>query len=229
MGTRRLPTQSVCCLSVIGATVGCVDAFGRTSNFKTGYSVAGCSCAPWRASLEHFMKRWFSSSHLKTLLSSFAALCSLLCIAQVADAEVGRTPGSPGVNREGAFTYNIPIWAPPGPKGLQPNISLTYNSQGGNGYLGVGWSLGGLSSIYRCNKSFAQDGTGGPVTLTASDVFCLDGQRLRLTGGTYGVAGSTYTDRNRQFLARHRLCGDRRQRPGVLHRSRSQRADLHVW
>jgi hypothetical protein len=109
-----------------------------------------------------------------------------------AHAAVGRTPGAFAVSRAGAATYTIPIWAPPGPQGLQPNIALTYNSGRGLGYLGIGWSLGGLSSIYRCNQTDAQDGTPGSVTLTNSDMFCMDGKRLRLISGTYGLAGSVY-------------------------------------
>jgi YD repeat-containing protein len=107
-------------------------------------------------------------------------------------AAVGRTPGSFSVANTGAATYTIPIWAPPGPKGMQPNIALVYNSQEGNGYLGVGWNLSGLSFISRCNLTFAQDAAPAPVSLLTGDGYCLDGQRLRLTSGTYGTAGSTY-------------------------------------
>jgi hypothetical protein len=72
-------------------------------------------------------------------------------------------------------------------------LALVYNSRAGNGYLGVGWTLSGLSAIYRCNKTFAQDGAGAAVTLTESDGYCLDGQRLRLTStGNYGQDTSTY-------------------------------------
>ena len=137
------------------------------------------------------MKKWVPLSCMKVALVFVTVLCGLWH-SEVAEAVVGRTPGNSTVTRSGAFVYNIPIWAPPGPRSLQPNIALSYDSQSPNGYLGVGWGLSGLSSIYRCNHSFAQDGIGGAVTLTASDVFCLDGQRLRLTSGTYGVAGSTY-------------------------------------
>src|SRR6185312_5689746 len=104
----------------------------------------------------------------------------------------GRTVGSFSVSPTGAATYTVPIWTPPGPHGLQPHLALVYNSQAGNGYMGVGWNLAGLSSISRCNLTVAQDGISQATTLTAADGLCLDGQRLRLTGGTYGVAGSTY-------------------------------------
>ena len=109
-----------------------------------------------------------------------------------AHANVGRTPATFHVDRYGAATYTVPIWAPRGPNGLEPQIALTYDSQGGSGYMGVGWSVSGISSIYRCNRTTAQDGTPAPVALTSSDAFCLDGERLQLTGGSYGVAGSTY-------------------------------------
>jgi RHS repeat-associated protein len=105
---------------------------------------------------------------------------------------VGRTVGSFAVSATGAATYSIPIWAPPGPHGMQPNMALVYSSQSSNGYVGVGWNLAGLSSIYRCNLTYAQDAAPAPVSLSTSDGYCLDGQRLRLTSGTYGTAGSTY-------------------------------------
>ncbi len=105
----------------------------------------------------------------------------------------GRTEGVFGVSSLGAATYRVPIWLPPGPRGLQPDLALTYNSQDDNGVIGVGWSLSGLSSIERCNKTKAQDGSAGSVALTTADRFCLNGNRLRLTSATdYGVAGSTY-------------------------------------
>jgi len=75
---------------------------------------------------------------------------------------------------------------------MQPDISLSYDSGSGIGPLGVGWSLGGLDAITRCNLTVAQDTTPAPVQLVASDGYCINGNRLRLTGGAYGTAGSTY-------------------------------------
>jgi YD repeat-containing protein len=137
------------------------------------------------------MKKWAPLNCVTVALVFAAVLCGLWN-SEVAGAAVGRTPGNSTVTATGSFQYNIPIWAPPGPHGLQPNIALTYDSRQSMGYVGVGWGLSGLSSIYRCNQTFAQDPAPGPVTLTQSDVFCMDGQRLRLTSGTYGAAGSTY-------------------------------------
>ena len=105
---------------------------------------------------------------------------------------VGRTTGSHGVSDTGAATYAIPIWTPPGIRGIEPQLALTYASGTADSLLGPGWSISGLSSINRCPRTWAQDGAAGPVTLTMNDKFCLDGNRLRSTGGTYGAANSTY-------------------------------------
>jgi RHS repeat-associated protein len=101
-------------------------------------------------------------------------------------------PGTVSVNQIGAATYNIPIATPPGTAGMTPSLSLNYNSQGGDGSLGVGWSLGGLSSITRCPQTVAQDGFTGGVNNDANDRFCLDGQRLLVISGTYGADGAEY-------------------------------------
>ncbi len=101
-------------------------------------------------------------------------------------------PGSFAVSESGAATYSIDIDVPPGTAGIEPKLSLTYSSQGGNGLLGMGWSLSGLSSITRCPKTVAQDGVRGAVRFNADDRFCLDGQRLIATSGTYGASGTEY-------------------------------------
>lgn len=107
-------------------------------------------------------------------------------------AAVGSTPGSFEVSESGAATYTIPITVPPGTAGMAPNLSLTYNSQGGNGILGIGWSLTGLSSISRCPASIAQDGFKSGINYNSKDRFCLDGQRLVVVNGDYGADGTEY-------------------------------------
>jgi len=131
----------------------------------------------------------------KSVRGSLAALVLVLGTflgSLPAQAAVGRTAGTFAVSPTGATTYTIPIFAPHGPGGVQPNISLVYNSQSGIGFVGIGWSLAGLSAISRCNHTYAQDGAPAPIALATSDGYCLDGQRLRLTGGTYGGDSSTY-------------------------------------
>jgi len=93
----------------------------------------------------------------------------------------GWTEGSLSVNHNGAAEYDVPLWVPDGRRGLQPTLGLHYNSQNGNGLLGVGWSLqAGLSSISPCSRTLARDGRiENPGFGRTDAAYCLDGQRLR--------------------------------------------------
>lgn len=103
---------------------------------------------------------------------------------------VGTTAGSADV-ANGAASYNIPIEIPAGTNGVVPNVSINYNSQGGNGHLGLGWSIGGLSVITRSLKTMYHDGVVESAKF-AGDRFAIDGMRLISKTGAYGGNGSTY-------------------------------------
>lgn len=105
---------------------------------------------------------------------------------------VGAVAGEFRVNESGQATYNIPIYTPKGRGGVQPQVALSYTSQGAKGILGVGWSVSAGSAITRCRQTSEVDGVDKGVDLTYSDRFCLDGQRLILVSGTYGHSNSTY-------------------------------------
>ena len=72
----------------------------------------------------------------------------------------------------GAFATGVSIGIPAF-RGLEPRLSLVYNSSGRNGWLGVGWSLSGFSVIERRGGV-----RRGPPRYDATDVYVLDGQRL---------------------------------------------------
>jgi len=97
---------------------------------------------------------------------------------------VGQIPISSSVSPTGAKCYNVPIEIVPGRQGLQPDISLSYNSQAGNGIMGMGWSLNGISSIERVNKNVFFDGKNDIPAFTKSDAFALDGVKLIKTSET---------------------------------------------
>lgn len=101
----------------------------------------------------------------------------------------GKTEAAAGVSASGAATYTIPISVPQGSGGHSPQLALRYSSQGGNGMMGLGWSVSGTSSIRHCRRTLAHDNT----TATNKDRFCLDGERLMvMPGHTYGAPGSVY-------------------------------------
>jgi RHS repeat-associated protein len=107
----------------------------------------------------------------------------------------GRTSGVFAVSDSGSARYSIPLWSPPGVGRVQLKLSLNYSSRGADGLLGAGWSLGGLSAISRCGRTWAQDGVTQGVSLTTGDRLCLDGQQLKVTAGTAGTpaqGGTTY-------------------------------------
>ena len=117
---------------------------------------------------------------------------------------VGTMKGDPNVTAAGVFTYSIPILLPPGIGTMAPKLSLDYNSQAGNGLLGIGWSLSGVSSIARIPTNLYYDLEVHPVAFNANDALALDGQRLINTGSgsyhssvenfsliqSYGITGS---------------------------------------
>lgn len=100
---------------------------------------------------------------------------------QIADtnAPSAYLPGFGSVRPTGEYRYAIPIQTPPGVAGMRPVLALTYSSRAGDGSLGVGWSLSGLSEIHRCAKTFAIDGKSDGVNYhDPTDALCIDGNRL---------------------------------------------------
>ncbi|MGZ5198335.1 MAG: Ig-like domain-containing protein [Telluria sp.] len=112
----------------------------------------------------------------------------VVSVPHLTDPDAGKLPGELVVTAQGAAAYTIPVVVPPGTAGLQPALTLGYNSSGTNGLLGLGWKLGGLSSIHRCGKTIAQDSSNARISFTASDRLCLDGQRLVLVNNTLSDA-----------------------------------------
>ncbi len=61
---------------------------------------------------------------------------------QIADPSAGIVEiQAPTANQQGDGTLSYPINVPPGRNGLQPQLALQYNNNGGNGWMGQGWEL----------------------------------------------------------------------------------------
>lgn len=97
---------------------------------------------------------------------------------------VGSIPFESTTTQSGGIVYSIPIACTPGKNGLQPNIAIVYNSQGGNGIIGYGWNIGGLSSITRTTRNMYYNGKVASIQMDANDAFILDGIRLLKVGAT---------------------------------------------
>jgi len=92
---------------------------------------------------------------------------------------VGIIEGHHGVSATGAATYNIPIKLPPGTNGMIPDISVNYNSQGGNNIVGYDWGLSAISSISKVNRTFQDDDVNDVPNADYPYNFALDGNKLR--------------------------------------------------
>jgi RHS repeat-associated protein len=79
----------------------------------------------------------------------------------------------PTASPDGGAHLSYPIRLPPGRLGLQPSLNVTYNSQGGNGLLGVGWDLP-ISSI----EVDTRFGVPAYDTNNESETYSLDGDLL---------------------------------------------------
>lgn len=112
--------------------------------------------------------------------------------------DAGTLPGSLSVGMDGAANYRIDVVVPPGTGGMQPRLSLNYSSNGSNGLVGVGWTLGGLSSIHRCPKTIAEEGFPGRISFDTADRLCLDGQKLFQANGV-AQQDASYWSMNAQF------------------------------
>lgn len=106
-------------------------------------------------------------------------------------ALVGNIEGDVNVE-QGNLRYTVPLSTPTGVNGVEPSLSVTYKQGGGNGPLGLGFNLQGLSSLTRCSATKEIDGADKIVSYSLDDQYCMDGQRLVLVSGSSGVDGATY-------------------------------------
>ena len=113
---------------------------------------------------------------------------------------VGEIPLIDGVSSTGARTYDIPISTAVGYK-LSPNITLSYNSQTGDGIAGIGWDISGISSIRLINKNQYYHGESRAADASdTSAVFALDGEPLVLNDSISQVPYVLTTPRSRVLI-----------------------------
>ncbi|WP_160060588.1 RHS repeat-associated core domain-containing protein [Psychromonas sp. L1A2] len=146
----------------------------------------------------------FSSNYLgsfigKILLLRVVSLCAVVFFISSANAVNYTSSGSAQFELSGNLMveggkaiYELPIEIIPGRAGHTPHISLVYNSDMSNGYLGMGWQLQASSVITHCGQNLEKDGVWGGVNFDAEDRYCLDGQRLIAITGYNGANSTEY-------------------------------------
>ena len=134
---------------------------------------------------------------LRIVAISIAATLSLSARAQTEDSDpIPRPAFKLDAERVdpffGSFGTRIPIKVP-AYHGLEPKLELAYNSSGGSGVVGLGWSLVGPSVIER-----KLPGHGAPVyegffvpDPIGPDTYYLDGQELVACGGATSPSCTT--------------------------------------
>jgi len=86
---------------------------------------------------------------------------------------------APSANQNGDANINYPLMLPAGTQGMQPALSVDYSSGSGNGWLGEGWNVGGLSSIAVDMKW----GTPGFSPGEETELYSFDGEMLVYPNG----------------------------------------------
>ncbi len=80
----------------------------------------------------------------------------------------------PTATQKGDASASYPIRVPSGIGGLQPSLSIGYTSGGGNGWMGDGWSISGVSSITVDTRWGTPEFDGAGET----ELYSLDGEML---------------------------------------------------
>ncbi|MBW7839822.1 MAG: hypothetical protein H3C36_09355, partial [Chitinophagaceae bacterium] len=84
----------------------------------------------------------------------------------------------PTPNNMGTANTSFPIKLPAGRAGMQPSLSVNYNSEGGNGWMGIGWDLS-LPSV----SIDTRWGVPRYDTTKETEIYSLAGSMLTLSSG----------------------------------------------
>src|SRR5262249_2438228 len=110
----------------------------------------GCSCSPDQPSPNQAAGACLARKRSTTTAPAGSS--------GVPTAPAGTIPDPVSVPSTGEAPYVMPLVSVPGRAGVEPRLSLAYDSAGDDGILGAGFSLTGVSAITRCPQDLAQDG-----------------------------------------------------------------------
>ena len=211
---KRMLVTMTHCGSEIDSYMFLLDASQNMITSNDDYSGDGACYSHTRAFIQktldpgtyYIVSEGYSSSSMGNISTNITGFASeefdypdIPSIYSSDPETVGGTNGAFNVSATGGATYSIPIEVPQGIGGLHPNLSITYNSQSGNGLVGWGCNVSGLSAITRTPKTIYHDDAAQGVNYQADDAYMLDGQRLILSSGTPGEEGAIYYPESNPF------------------------------
>ncbi|MBR1933409.1 MAG: hypothetical protein IJ841_06965 [Prevotella sp.] len=152
--------------------------------------------------------------------AAFSVLLTLLSAIQAQGESTpsyyaGTPKGTFSTTALGGASYSVEIAVPLGIQGLQPQLSVVYNSQAGNGLVGWGCNLTGISAITRVPRDIYHDGSPHGISYDNNDAFALDGNRLVLLQPSEGSDTAVYCLENSPYT-RITLYGLSSQHPSDL-------------
>lgn len=123
-------------------------------------------------------------------------------------------PGKFKVDGKGSASYQLPVEVIKSK--FAPSLGLSYSSQGGDSYVGSGWSLSGVPVVQICPLNKRQDNTWSNLKLNmgvddyAVNRFCIGGSRLSVIKGKYGEDKSVYQTEllSKQLITANGKCGE---------------------
>lgn len=84
----------------------------------------------------------------------------------------------PSASQDGAAHISYPIVIPPGRNGMQPNLAIQYNSEGGNGWMGLGWNISVPAITLDTRWGVPEfDNTADPKIIE-TEIYLLGGEQL---------------------------------------------------
>ena len=107
------------------------------------------------------------------------------------------TIAPPVANNMGTANLTYPIQVPAGRGGMQPNLALTYNSNGGNGLCGMGWDL-----QIPCISVETRWGVPLYDPQKETETYLLNGEQLLVDYDAMPTFAKEYEPRNTNFIKR---------------------------
>jgi RHS repeat-associated protein len=108
----------------------------------------------------------------------YAASASTQIPLSPANDQLGVLAAPLSVSPEGSANISVPLQLPKGTAGVEPDLSLSYDSSAGDGYAGVGWTVTGLSTITRGGNDQAHEARSRGISFSREDSFYFNGERL---------------------------------------------------